>query len=117
MEFGTFSFVYFIIAAYLLYSAYRSLRVMRSIKHSYCVIDTDRVYGVSTPDPNEKAIPFDIRRSDICSIEETTVSAAWMRTQSALVLNTQDQKIILLALDRPEELRNELQQKSPSDES
>ena len=106
---GPYSLVYLAIIAFLLFGAYRAMRVMLSVKNSFCVIDGERVYGVSTPNPYQKAIPFDIRKDDIRGIGKTTVSIGGMRTKDALVLNTDNEKIVLLALDRSDELKTELE--------
>lgn len=117
LEVGPFSLVYLVIILFLLYGAYRSLRILRSLRKSCCVIDGDRVYGISVPDPNLAAIPFDLSGDDIRDIEKTTVSAAWLRTQNALILHTKDRKIVLLALEQTEELERELLSRMESGES
>ena len=106
--FGPMSLIYIAIILFLLFGTYRSMLVMLATKNTLCVIDGDRVYGVSTPSPYKKAIPFDIQRSDIRGIGKTTVSTGGMRTQDALVLNTGREKIILFAIDRMQELQKEL---------
>ena len=109
-QFSPYSLVYIVIIGYLLFGAYRSLRVMLSVKNSHCVISEDRVYGVSTPNPYKQSIPFDIQKGDILGIGKTTISVGGMRTQNALILNTEKEKIVLFAIDRMEELQNELEQ-------
>ena len=106
--FSPYSIVYIGIILYLIYAGYRSMLVMNSIKHSYCVVEGDRISGVSTPDPYKKAIPFELDRRDILGIGKTTVSAGGMRSHPALVLNTADRKIVLLSLERTDELIDEL---------
>ena len=106
---GLYSLIYAAIIVYLLFGAYRAMRVMLSVKNSFCVIDGERISGVSTPNPYEKAIPFDIRIADILGIGKTTVSIGGMRTKDALILNTEKEKIVLLAIDRVEELKSELE--------
>ena len=103
-----YSLIYIAIILYLIYSGYRSMRVLLSIKNSHCVVENDRIYGVSTPSPVKKAIPFDIRKSDILSVAKTNVSCGGMRSREALVLNTQDQRIVLFAIERMDELQKEL---------
>jgi hypothetical protein len=110
--FSPYSLIYILIFAFLLFSGYRAMRVMQAVKNSYCVIDGERVYGVSTPSPYRSAIPFDIQKKDILGIGKTTVSTGGMRTQEALVLNTETQTIVLFAIDRIKELKDELQTKS-----
>ena len=110
--FGPYSLVYVIIIAYLLFGAYRAMRVMISVKNSFCVIDGDRVYGVSTPSPYRKAIPFDIQKNEIRGIGKTMISIGGMRTKDALVVNTAHQKIVLLAIERMNDLQNELNNRS-----
>lgn len=102
--FGTFSFVYLVIILYLVYGAYRSMRAMLAIKHSYCVINGDRLYGVNTQSLFQKGNSFDIAVSEIQRIDKTTISAVGMRAQNALILHTDSQKIVLLALERTDEL-------------
>ena len=92
----------------LIFAGYRAMRVMNSVKNSYCVIDGDRVYGLSTPDPFQKAVPFEIQKSEILGIGKTTVSAGGMRSHDALVINTEKQKIVLLGIERMNELKDEL---------
>lgn len=109
--FGPLSLVYFAVILFLLYGAYRAMRVMLSTKNTLCVIDGERVYGVSTPSPYQKGIPFDIRKSDILGIGKSMVSTGGTRVQPTLVLNTAREKIVLFAIDRMEELENELSEK------
>lgn len=109
--FGPYSLVYFGIIVFLTFGAYRAMRVMMSVKKSFCAIDGERVYGVSTPDPYKNAIPFEIRKSDILGIGESSVSVGGMRTKETLILNTETQKIVLLALDQTDELKDELNRK------
>ena len=109
-SFGPYSLVYVAIIAFLIFGAYRALRVMLSVKKSFCVINGDRISGLSTPNPYQKAVPFDIRIDEILGIGKTTVSIGGMRTKDALILNTEKEKIVLLAIDRVEELKSELEQ-------
>jgi len=106
--FSPYSIVYIGIILYLIYAGYRSMLVMNSIKHSYCAVEGDRISGVSTPDPYKKAIPFELDRRDILGIGKTTVSAGGMRSHPALVINTADQKIVLLTIEHVDELKQEL---------
>lgn len=106
--FSPYSIVYIGIILYLIYAGYRSMLVMNSIKHSYCAVEGDRISGVSTPDPYKKAIPFELDRRDILGIGKTTVSAGGMRSYPALVINTADQKIVLLTIEHVDELKQEL---------
>ncbi len=106
--FGPFSFVYIVIILFLLYSGYRAFRVMKSTQNSHCIVTDTRVSGVSTPNPYKTAIPFDIEKTDILGIGKTTVSVGGMRAYNALVINTKDQKIVLLAIDSPDELKQDL---------
>ncbi len=108
-----YSVIYIAIVIYLLFETYRTTRVMLSIKKSRCVITPDRVTGVSTPNPYKPSIPFDIARDEIRGIAKTTISVGGMRSQKALVLNTETQKIVLLAIDRIDELENELNGSDP----
>ena len=107
-----FSIIYIGIILFLIYSTYRSLRILLSVKETFCVIEGDRLYGVSTPDPIKKAVPFDIKRDEIRGIGKTTVSCGGMRSQNALVINTTDQKITLFAIERINELQNELNEQT-----
>ena len=107
--FSPFSLIYVAVAAYLLFGTYRAFRALLSTKKTFCVIDGDRVYGVSTPNPYKKSIPFEILKSDIRGIGKTTVSVGGLRSQPALALNTDHDKVILFAIDRIDELRNELE--------
>ena len=108
--FGPYSLVYVAIIAFLLFGAYRAMRVMLSVKNSFCVIDGERISGLSTPNPYQKAIPFDIRIGDIRGIGKTMIPVGGMRTKDALILNTDKEKIVLLAIDRVDELKKELGQ-------
>lgn len=110
--FNPFSLVYLIIVAVLIFFAYRTMRVLLSTKNSYCVVEEDRVYGVSTPNPYQRAIPFDIRKDEILGIGKTSISVGGMRSHEALVLNTNKQKIILFAIERMDELKKELSPES-----
>jgi hypothetical protein len=103
-----FSIIYIGIILFLIYSAYRSLRAMISTKNTYCVIDGDRVYGVSIPNPMKAPVPFDINKNEIRGIGKTTVSCGGMRTQNALVINTDHQKFTVFAIERINELQSEL---------
>lgn len=108
-EFGMFSFVYLLIVLYLVYGAYRSMHAMLAVKHSYCVISGDRIWGVSTQNLSQKAIPFDIPISEIQKIDKATVPGGGMRAQDALVLHTENQKIVLLSLERTDELLKQIE--------
>ena len=107
-----FSIIYIGIILFLIYSAYRSLRILLSVKKTCCVIDGDRLYGVSIPNPVKKAVSFDINRNEIRGIGKTTVSCGGMRSQNALVINTNDRKITLFAIERINELQNELSEQT-----
>ena len=107
--FSVFSLIYVAVLLYLLFGAYRSMRVMLSAKNSFCTIEGDRVSGVSTPDPYKASISFDISKSDIRGIGKTEISVGGMRTLPALVLNTDQKKIVLFAIDRADELRRDLE--------
>ena len=109
-RFSPFSLIYIAIVLLLCYCGYRAFRVMLSTKRSYCVITDDRVSGISTPSPFEKGIPFDIAKSEILGIGKTDVPVGGMRTYNALVLNTNNRKIVLFAIDNIEEIKKELTQ-------
>ncbi len=104
----TYTIIYSAIMLFLLYSGYKVMKVMNSIKRSYCVVTDDRISGISTPDPFKPAVPFDIARADIVGAEKTTASSGGLRSHPALVLNTADRKIVLLSLERTDELIDEL---------
>ena len=103
------------IVLYLLFCTYRSFRVMTATKNSHCIVTADRVSGISTPSPYKEGIRFDIARSEILGIAKSTVPVGGMRAYNALVLNTADQKIVLLAIDRIDELRKELQNRTSTE--
>ncbi len=103
------------IVLYLLFCTYRSFKVMSATTKSYCVVTSDRISGLSTPSPYREGIPFDIARSEILGIAKSTVPVGGMRTYNALILNTANQKILLLAIDRIDELKKELMKQSPSE--
>ena len=83
---------------------------MLSTGKSYCVITDDRISGLSTPSPFKNGIPFDIAKSEIRGIGKTDVSVGGMRMYNALVINTNKQKLVLLAIDRIDEIKEELKQ-------
>ena len=107
--FTPFSLVYVGLILVLIYFAYRAFRVMQATRNSYCEIRGDRVSGVSTPNPQQKGEPFDIAKSEILGIGKTMVSVGGTRAYNALLINTQDRKYVLLAIDKIDELRQELQ--------
>ena len=104
--FSPYSLVYIVIIAFLMYFGYRSMLVMQAVKNSYCIVEGDRVYGVSTPNPYQKGVPFDIQKSEILGVGKTMISTGGMRSQNALQLNTQNQKIVLLAVEQMDELKD-----------
>ena len=53
-------------------------------------------------------MPFDIAKDEILGMAKTTISVGRMRSKSALVLNTQTQKIVLLSIERIDDLKGEL---------
>ncbi len=101
------------IVLYLLFCTYRSFRVMTATKGSFCVVTDDRISGISTPSPYKQGEAFDIARSEILGIAKTTVPVGGMRAYNALVLNTAHRKIVLLAIDRIDELKKELANPTP----
>ena len=107
--FSPISLIYPAIVLFLLYQGYRSMRVMLSVKSSYCEVTEDRVVGISTPSPFRKAIPFDLERSEILGIAKTNVSIGGIRSFEALALNTKDRQIILFAIERIADLKAELE--------
>lgn len=108
-EFGIVSIAYIAIIGFLVFQTYRTYRVLAATKKSYCLIRDDRIVGVSTPNPFEKAKSFDIARSEVLGIGTTTVPVGGMRAYNALVLNTKNHKYTLFAIDRIDELKKELQ--------
>lgn len=109
-QFSPFSLIYVAIVLFLGYCGYRAYRVMLSTGKSYCVITDDRISGLSTPSPFKNGIPFDIAKSEIRGIGKTDVSVGGMRMYNALVINTNKQKLVLLAIDRIDEIKEELKQ-------
>ena len=104
-----FSLIYPILTLFLIYQAYKSLLVLRSVKKTYCVVNDDTVSGVSIPNPFKKETPFSIARTDILGVAKSNVSVGTMRPYDVLVINTQNNKYTLFAIDKLEELKKELQ--------
>lgn len=111
-QINPFSLVYAAIVIGLAYCGYRAFRVMNATANSQCTVTDERVSGISTPTPYKKGIPFDIAREEILGIGKTTVTVGFMRAYNALAINTQKDKIILLAIDRMDELKAELQKET-----
>lgn len=109
-RFNQFSLIYAAIVVVLGYFAYRAFRVMNATAKSCCVITDERVSGISTPSPFKSGIPFDIARSEILGIGKKDVPVGGMRVYNGLVINTKDQKIVLLAIDNIDEIKKELMQ-------
>ena len=110
IAFSPITLVYPLIVLFLIYQAYRSLRVLLSTKNTYCETDGERIRGLSIPTPFRRAEPFDIAKSEILGIAKTGVAIGRMRSFEALVLNLQSKQLVLFALDRIDELKKELEQ-------
>ncbi len=67
------------------------------------------MWGVRTQNLSQKAIPFDIPIREIQKIDKATVPGGGMRAQDALVLHTENQKIVLLSLERTDELLKQIE--------
>ena len=102
--------IYPAILLFLLFMTYRTARILLSVKHSYCEVTEDRVCGMSTPSPYKSGIPFDINRTDILGIGKTAVSIGGLRSFEALLLNTDNGRIVLFAIEKPADLKKELEQ-------
>ena len=102
--FNPFSIIYILIVLYLIFEGYRSLRVLISIKRSYCVVNERLVSGISIQDPVKKGEPFEINRSEILGVGKTKISVGGMRSHNALAVNTKQRKYVLFAIENPDEL-------------
>lgn len=104
-----FTLIYPALVLFLLYQGYRSLRVLLSVKKSFCSIEGETVFGVSIPNPFKKESAFRIEKQDILSVAKSSVSVGTMRPYDVLVINTQNTKYTLFAIERLEELKKELE--------
>ena len=108
-SFSVFQLFYVALILILLFLTYRSYRVMHAIQISRCTISDDTITGVSTPDPFKKTENFSIKRSDVLGVAKKQVNISMTRYFNAVVLNTHDKQYVLFAIDRADELIEELQ--------
>lgn len=66
--------IYILLAVFFVYQGYRAYCVLRAAHHSYCRINGESVSGISTKDPYQKGIPFQICANEITRIEETIIA-------------------------------------------
>ena len=68
-----FAIIYFLIAAFFAYRGYRAYRVLRAIRQTCCTVWDGIVSGVSTPEPYQKGIRFQIPKNEISEVLERYV--------------------------------------------
>ena len=120
--------IYALIILLFLYRGYRAFCVLRAIRKSYCCICDETVSGISIPNPFQKAIAFQIQKSEITMTEEQVVATdhkteisysrylhrpsftpADVHGYRSVIIHTDDRKYTLFAIELTDDIKDALE--------
>ena len=113
------AFIYVLILLFLLYKGYRAYLVLRAVRKTSCSVCRETVSGISTPDPYQKGIDFQIRKDEIILLEDKIIAAenkreaagsssADERGYRSIVIHTKTDTYTVFGIELTEEIKEAL---------